>query len=105
MAPYFTVCLKRSITTILGSLSTRVFEPRTATGSELFSILTCPHTTAFTLLSIFSPLEMSGIKMREIIRSKQAERSLPDAVRVSKTRVLKFPISREQRAIAFAVKI
>ena len=45
----------------LGSLSTRVFETRTATGSELFSLLTCPDTTTFTLLSIFSPLEMSSI--------------------------------------------
>ena len=43
-------------------LSTRVFETRTATGSELFSLLTCPHTTTFTLLSIFSPLEISSIK-------------------------------------------
>ena len=40
----------------VGSLRTRVFETRTATGSELFSLLTCPHTTTFTLLSIFSPL-------------------------------------------------
>ena len=37
----------------LGSLSTRVFETRMATGSELFSLLTCPHTTTFTLVSIF----------------------------------------------------
>ena len=40
----------------------RVFETRTATGSELFSLLTCLHTTAFALPSIFSPLEMRGIK-------------------------------------------
>ena len=33
------------------------------TGSELFSLLTCPHTTAFTLLRIFSPLETSSIKI------------------------------------------
>ena len=46
----------------LGSLSTHVFETRMATGSELFSLLTYPHTTAFTLLSIFSLLEMSSIK-------------------------------------------
>ena len=40
----------------------RVFETRTATGSELFSFLTCLHTTTFTLPSIFSPLEMISIK-------------------------------------------
>ena len=44
-------------------LSTRVFETRTATGSELFSLLTCLHATTFTLPSIFSPLEMINIKM------------------------------------------
>ena len=47
---------------LLGSLSTRDFETRTATGSELFSLLTCPHTTTFPFLSIFSPLEMSSLK-------------------------------------------
>ena len=52
-----------------GSLSTHVSETRTATGSELFSLLTCPHTTALTLLSIFSPLVMSRIKTWETIRS------------------------------------
>ena len=31
-------------------LSTRAFEAQTATGSELFSLLTCPQTTTFTLL-------------------------------------------------------
>ena len=46
-----------------GSLSTHVFETRTVTGSELFSLLTRPHTTTFMLLSIFSLLEMSSIKI------------------------------------------
>ena len=52
---------------------------------KLFSLLTCLHTTTLTLLSIFSPLEMIGIKMWE------TPLSLPVAVRVSKTRVLKLP--------------
>ena len=52
----------------LGSLSTRVFETRTATGSELFSLLTCPHTTTFTLLSIFSPLETSNIQICSLLQ-------------------------------------
>ena len=51
------------ITLLLGSLSTRVFKTRTATGSELFSLLTCPHTTTFTFLRVFSPLEMRSIKI------------------------------------------
>ena len=53
----------------VGSLSTRVFETRTATGSKQFSLLTCPHTTTFTLLSIFSPLKLSSIKIREKVWS------------------------------------
>ena len=88
---FSTVYRSRSLA-ILGSLSTRVFETRTATGSELFSFLTCPHTTTFTLLCIFSPLEMNSRKIWETIRSKNANCSLPVAVRVSKTRVLKLPI-------------
>ena len=43
----------RRLGVTLGSLSTRVFETRTATGSELFPLLTCPYTTTFTLLGIF----------------------------------------------------
>ena len=66
----------------LGSLSTRVFEMRTATGSELFLLLTCPHTTTFTLLSIFSLLEMSSIKIWVTIKSFHAKCSLLVAVRV-----------------------
>ena len=76
---------------ILGSLSSRVFETRTATGSELFSLLTCLHTTTFTLLSIFSPLEMISIKIQETSLPWYAKCSLPVAVRVSRTRVLKLP--------------
>ena len=52
-----------------GSLSTRVFETRTATESELFSLFTCPRTTTSTLLIIFPPLEMSSRKIWETIRS------------------------------------
>ena len=75
----------------VGSLSKRVFETRTATGSELFSLLTCPHTTTFTLLSIFSPLEMIRVKIWETPLSRLTKCSFPVAVRVSKTRVLKLP--------------
>ena len=57
------------------------FETRAATVSELFSRLTCLHTTTFTLLSIFSPLEMIGIQIWQTPLSWQAECSLPVAVR------------------------
>ena len=81
---------------IIGSLSTHVFETRTATGSELFSLSTCFHTTTFTLLRIFSPLEMISTKMWERPLSWHVKCSLPVAVRVSKTRVLKLPNVRGQ---------
>ena len=67
-----------------------IFETRTATGSELFSLLTCPHTTTFPLLSIFTPLEMSSTKIWETIQSKHAKCFLPVTVRVSKTHALKL---------------
>ena len=51
---------------------------------KLFSLLTCLHTTTLTLLCIFSPLEIIGIKMWETPLSWHA-------VPVSKTRVLKLP--------------
>ena len=76
----------------LGSLSTWVFETWTATGSELFSLLTCFHATTFTLPSIFSPLEMITIKIWETPLSWHMKYSLPVAVSDSKTRVLKLPI-------------
>ena len=76
----------------VGSLSSHVFETRTATGSELFSLLTYFHTTTFTLLSIFSPLEIISTKIWETPLSWHVKCSLPVAVRVSKTRVLKLLI-------------
>ena len=53
----------------------------------------CLYTTTFTLLIIFSPLEMIGIKIWETSLSCHAKGSPPFAVRVSKTRMLKLPIN------------
>ena len=50
---------------IIGSLSSRVFETRTTTGSGLFPPLTCLHTAIFTLLNIVSLLEMIRVKFWE----------------------------------------
>ena len=84
--------------------SMRVFETRKATGSELFSFLTCLHTTTFALPSIFSPLEMISIKIWETPLSWRAKCSLPVAVRVSKTRVLISPVTSRTR-ITWSVPI
>ena len=62
------------------SLSTR----RTATGSELFSSLTCRHTTIFILFSIFSIGETISLKIRERPLSWRAKCSVPVSVRGSK---------------------
>ena len=69
-----------------------VFEWRTTTGSEPNSLLTCLHTTTFTLLNIFFPLQMISIRIWEIPLSWHAKCSVPVAVCVSKTRVLELPI-------------
>ena len=75
----------------LESLSTTVFEARTATGGELFSLLTCPHNNSFALPSIFSPLGINdNTDINKTIRSWHEKWSLPVAVRVSKMRVLKL---------------
>ena len=83
---------------LLGSLSTRDFRTRTANGSELFSLKTYLHITTFTLLSTFSPSGMISMKIWETALSCHAKCSLPVAVRVSKTYVLKLPTNRAVRA-------
>ena len=75
----------------IGSLSMHVFETRTATGSERISVLTCLHTTAFALPSIFFPLEMLGVKIWKTPLLWLAKCPLPVGVRVSKTCMLKLP--------------
>ena len=45
---FIVLCSRGRQNVKLGNFSTRVFETRTATGSELFSLLTCLHTTTFT---------------------------------------------------------
>ena len=42
---------------ILGSLSSDVFERRTSTGSEVFSLLTCLDDIKFVFLSFFTVIE------------------------------------------------
>ena len=41
----------------LGSLSSDVFERRTSTGSEVFSLLTCLDDIKFVFLSFFTVIE------------------------------------------------
>ena len=75
----------------MGTLSTHVFGTWTATGIELFSILTCLSTTIFILISFFPPLEMISKIICETPLSLHAKCSFPVAVRVSKTRLYTIP--------------
>ena len=78
-------------TSLLGSLSTRVFETRTATGSEDF---TCKDRI---VSKIFIPLIsndekiLRNVNMVVLGQVKIENSSLPVAVRVPKTRALKLP--------------
>ena len=80
-----------------GSLSTRDFETRTASGSELFSLITRLHTITFTLLSTVSSLGMITVKIWETPLSWHAKCSLPLAVCVSKRRMLKLTITSNMK--------
>ena len=68
-----------------------VFESRTATGGEVFSILTCLVTITFVLLNIFPPLEMIRLKSgRQYCPGiRNVHFRLPSAAQ--KRRVLKLP--------------
>ena len=59
-----------------------------ATGSELFSLLTCLVTTNFILLSICPPLEMISFNIWETKLSWHAKCSFPDTVHGSKTSIV-----------------
>ena len=62
-----------------------------AKGSELFSLITRLYTITFTMLSTFSRLGMISVKVWKTPLCWHTECSLPVAVRVSKTRMLKVP--------------
>ena len=48
---------RRCLSSLLGSLSSDVFERRTSTGSEVFSLLTCLDDIKFVFLSFFTVIE------------------------------------------------
>ena len=73
----------------IGSVSTHDFETRTASGSELFSLVSS-HNHIYNAKYV-SQLGMITIKSWETPLSWHTECSLPVAVRVSKMRVLKLP--------------
>ena len=83
---YARVCL------VLGSLSSDVFELRTSTGSEPFSLLVSLDATVFILPSVLILKETICPKICSKSRLKCAKSPFPVDVRRSKTSLLKLPI-------------
>ena len=77
---------------IIGSLSSDVFERRTSTGSEVFSLLTRLDDIKFVFLSFFTVIEAIWLKICAKPPSKNEKRPLPVDVRRSKTLLLKLHI-------------
>ena len=72
------------------SLSRNVFERRTSTGSERFSLLMYRDATKFVLLSVFTLKETFCPRMCSKSRLKSAKNPLPVDVPRSKTSLLKL---------------
>ena len=72
------------------SLSTNVFERRTSTGSEVFSLLICFDTTKFVLLRVSTIIETVCPKVCSKSQLKSAKSLLPVDMRRSKTSLLKL---------------
>ena len=90
---------------ITGSLSTRVFETRTATGRENFACQDSVVSQIFVLIISNGEKILSIVNVVERKQVKRENNSLPVAVRVSKTCVLKLPnISYPTRAHGIIVK-
>ena len=77
---------------IIGNLSKDVFERRTSTGSDLFSIFTCLDTNKFVLLSFSSLIETIYRKVLTEPLPNDEKSPLPVDVRRSKTLLLKLPV-------------
>ena len=77
---------------IIGNLSKDVFERRTSTGSEAFSLFICLDTTKFVLLSFFSLIKTIYLRVSTKPQPNAAKSPLPVDVRRSKTLLLKLPI-------------
>ena len=76
---------------IRGSLSSDVFERRTSTGSEPFSLLISLDATVFVLPSVLILIETICPKICSKSRLKSAKSQFPVDVRRSKTSLLKLP--------------
>ena len=83
--------VRRDCDTLIGSLSSDVFERRTSTGSEPFPLLKSVDATVFVLPSVLILTETICPKICSKSRLKSAKRLFPVDVRRSKTSLLKLP--------------
>ena len=81
------------ISDLLGTLSKDVFEPRTPTGSEAFSLFICLDANKLVLLSFFSLLKTIYPRVSTKPLPNDAKSPLPVDVRRSTTLLLKLPIN------------
>ena len=79
------------VSVLLGTLSKDVFEPRTSTGSEVFSLFICLDANKLVLLSFFSLLKTIYPRVSTKPLPNDAKSPLPVDVRRSKTLLLKLP--------------
>ena len=82
---------------LLGSLGNRVFERRTATGREHFACQDSGVSQIFILIIFKGENILSDVNVVEWRHVKRENSSLPVAIRVSKTCVLKLPNNMETR--------
>ena len=79
-----------------GNLSKDVFERRTSTGSEVFSLLICLDANKFVLLSFSSLIKTIYPRFSTEPLPNDAKSPLPVDVRRSKTLLLKLPIGSDR---------
>ena len=92
--PHFVKLMRRfrDIVVSLGNLSKDVFERRTSTGSEVFSLLICLDANKFVLLSFSSLIKTIYPRFSTEPLPNDAKSPLPVDVRRSKTLLLKLPV-------------
>ena len=76
---------------IIGSLSKDVFEGRTSTGGEPFSLFICLDANKFVLLSFFSLMKRIYPRVSNKPLPNNAKGPLPVEVRRSTTLLIKLP--------------
>ena len=81
-----------SLINSLRSLSKDVYERRTSTGSEAFSLFICLDSNKFVFLSFFSLIKRMYPRVSTKPLPNDAKSPLPVVVRRSKMLLLKLPI-------------